>query len=185
MYHNRGSLLITAVFIIVIFSVLLAVMVRLVTNTRQVNVSEYYAIKAQNLAESANDFVLMMLFEAGSENSANSSLWVKLEPQVQKPIKNKSYELISCVGEQTGKEPFCNDTRCKVETAVVTPYNTGSQSDTIVVYNIKTTASCEVPWLENSTSEQVLTHRITRSVEVQATDIRWYNVETVGMSVSN
>lgn len=181
LHKNKGSMLITAIFVIVVFTILIAVMFRMVSDTRQANISSVYATKAENLAQGAAEMTLSMLFEHGKENAANSSLWAQLESAASPhPVNMKTYEVMNCDrDDMKGKEPFCNDSRCKVKSVKITPYSTGHSTDTTVVYEVVASASCQVPWVDHASSATTQYYPVERTVRLQVSDVRWYNVDAI------
>lgn len=184
LHKNKGSMLITAIFVIVVFTILIAVMFRMVSDTRQANISSVYATKAENLAQGAAEMTLSMLFEHGKENAANSSLWAlwaQLESAASPhPVNKKTYEVMNCDrDDMKGKEPFCNDSRCKVKSVKITPYSTGHSTDTTVVYEVVASASCQVPWVDHASSATTQYYPVERTVRLQVSDVRWYNVDAI------
>lgn len=183
LHKNKGSMLITAIFVIVVFTILIAVMFRMVSDTRQANISSVYATKAENLAQGAAEMTLSMLFEHGKENAANSSLWAQLEGATSPhPVNKIPYEVMKCTRDDIGKKekaPFCNDSRCHVKSVTITPYSTGHSTDTAVVYEVVALASCDVPWVDHASSTTTQYYPVERTVRLQVSDVRWYNVDAI------
>lgn len=180
LHKNKGSMLITAIFVIVVFTILIAVMFRMVSDTRQANISSVYATKAENLAQGAAEMTLSMLFEHGKENAANSSLWAQLEEATSPHPVNKTYEVMNCTRDDMKKNaPFCNDSRCQVKSVTITPYSTGHSTDTAVVYEVVASASCNVPWVDHASSTTTQSYPVERTVRLQVSDVRWYNVDAI------
>ncbi len=169
-------MILTAIFIIITFSIFLSVLVKILGDSKQVNVNSVFADRAENLAISGKELALAQLFELSKESSKKSSLWKNLEPTLKEPQNNKEYTILTCNNSNTA--PFCDNARCKIDKVTITPRITSNDDeilniDTPIVYEIVSKAICNVPNIENTNDNSV---RISKIATATVTDVRWHNL---------
>src|SRR5574344_750019 len=78
MLHNtfkKGSMLITAVFVILVFTSLIAIVSRLIIGSNQTQLTSVLGTQADALARSGTEFALAALFFPNTANSSESAIW--------------------------------------------------------------------------------------------------------------
>lgn len=83
----KGSMLITALMIIVFFSLILAAMARMLSNSDQNNLTASVGTQAELLAHSGTEYAMSRLFEINKVGAVQSSIW-EGEPPSSKKISD-------------------------------------------------------------------------------------------------
>lgn len=171
--HQKGSMLITAIFVILVFSSLLAIVSRLVIGANQVQLSSVLGTQADALARSGNEFALGALFFPNTANSSKSSIWgVNKGPQ---DFTITPLVLISNCKDKTDPN-FCEVvySGCYINKVTILAKNIGESetySDVKFEYVIESEAICEVPF--NDVASGSAGYKLTRHVRTVASDVRW------------
>lgn len=158
---NRGSMLVTAIFVIVVFTSLLAIISRILMRQEDVELGNVYSTQAEALARSGTEFALGALF-LPNKLSVDS-------PIFKEGIKEQEYIILQCPSEHN---TFCNvQGRCNIEKVTIIVRNLAkitSDTDILYEYQILSRASCTVPFINNTNS-----YKITREIQTVASDLRW------------
>ncbi len=180
LHNNRGSMLLSAVFIIVVFSVIIAVMIKILMGTDQVKLSATYSTQAEAIARGGAEFVLGTLFQPGHGNAYKSVLWQGSKPSSKTIIDNNF--CATHAGHLLCSKDFLVYTGCQLESVVIDVADASAdkenlkQSTVQYVYFITATASCNVPFTDTvmmTNADHANTYKITRTVEVSAVDLAW------------
>ena len=199
----RGSLLMTAVFVLVVFSGIAAVLAQILIQDRQVQLNAVLGSQARLMAESGLEYGMSSLFPLNRESSyaespSASRVWQTIKNDI-KTSGHASYDFIAseggvfgnCSKEASGSNTyFCKDlysqcwlSRLTVEAVDLAFLNDGSSPvslDSRIEYTIVSEASCEIPILDDDNSSSADTYVITRKAEITAADLRYS-----GSAISN
>ncbi len=195
--RQNGSMLITAVFVMVVFGVISAVIARMITEDRQNYLNSVMEIQAELLAESGLEYAMTEIFPLNRESSLSvySGKGSYFYEAIKDDLKNtgkadfdfigNSSDMSFCTSESSGKNDFfCRDmySGCYLSSLKVTAeditygHKTGITIKTTapIEYTIRSVALCEVPFLDagdndSGASKQYL---IRREKEITASDIR-------------
>jgi hypothetical protein len=176
MLHNtfkKGSMLITAVFVILVFTSLIAIVSRLIIGSNQTQLTSVLGTQADALARSGTEFALAALFFPNTANSSESAIWgIGKGPE---NYKSSALVLIdNCKGNND--QNFCSVvySGCyinKLSILVKDLNSSDSYADVKYEYIIDSEAICEVPFNDNSEGNRY--YNLTRHITTTATDVRW------------
>ena len=194
---SRGSMLITAVFVLVVFSGIAAVLGQILIQDRQVQLNAVLGSQAKLMAESGLEYGMSSLFSLGretsySENSEGySKVWLAIREEI-KTSGHASYDFIeketgvfgNCNAAASGSNTyFCKDlySRCwlsrltvdAVDLAFLGSGDSAVSLDSRIEYTITSEASCQIPILDDDNGRADDTYIITRKAEITATDLRY------------
>ena len=180
----KGSMLITALMIIVFFSLILAAMARMLSNSDQNNLTASVGTQAELLAHSGTEYAMSRLFEINKVGAVQSSIW-EGEPPSSKSLIPDNCSVVSqgddnifCNGYRNGcyLEKLQVDAREVLESSVVTG------ADVNYEYTIISEAVCLVPFTENG-CDTLACSKVERNYEVRrrevtkTADINWNTVD--------
>lgn len=182
LFYQKGSMLLTAVFIIIIFSVMLAVLAQMFQSNNQVKVNNFIAFHAETVAYSGSEYAMSYLFPLQQCTSSScysrsfeqnnwKNLWGESGENLDKrniididACKNRAY---------TDSDPLCNGVRdgCYISELSIEPKlkKINSIDTDGYVYTIISEATCEVPYVETLNNASP-TYQIKRRRILTVTD---------------
>lgn len=182
LHRKRGSMLLTAIAVIVVFSLLIAVSARMLMNSDQNKVTVSVGMQAELLAHTGTEFAMAQLFPLGASNGSLSSLlWGDGEPA------SKSILPANCssVSHEDGNI-LCNGFRdgCYLDKLYIDVKKIISDdvsgSDVLYEYRITSSAVCDVPFISSSCAPNSATcsgntsyYKVKRTETTKASDISW------------
>lgn len=164
----KGSLLVTAVFLMVVFSGLTAILAKILMNQDEVEISSVLGVQADALAKSGVEFALGSLFLPNTPNGTQSPIFAG-----KNITDGLEVTLIECSNGSTND--FCNVqyNSCKIDKVSVTVNDLSlisSNTDVKYQYHIISQASCDATFFSE---DNIHGYKISRQVDVYATDVRW------------
>lgn len=192
MYKQRGSMLLTAIFIIIVFSVMLAVLANILNNSSQQKVNFSLGIQAELLADSGIEYAMSWIFPL-SKCEEKSSVCEKYSYEFPSwsngtgwgldKINQPKYVLLdenNCKNiSHESDNPLCNGLRdgCYIKEIAIEPITMMNEKTEILnskikfKYKISSIAVCEVPFIDGHDINGSSTYNITREKHIIATDI--------------
>jgi hypothetical protein len=164
----KGSMLLTAIFLLTVFCALIAIMSRVFMGQEDVELSSVYGTQAQALARSGTEFALGALFVPGKTSAVES----KIFEGSFNLVADSPFTVIECNGYSENESNFCRvNNRCKLDKVTVSVNNLEdivTDADVKYEYYISAKASCEIPLVNGLKS-----YKVTRQLDTFATDVRW------------
>ena len=194
---SRGSMLITAVFVLVVFSGIAAVLGQILIQDRQVQLNAVLGSQAKLMAESGLEYGMSSLFSLGREKSysENTEGYSRVWQAIRNDIKasgHASYDFIekesgvfgNCNAAAAGSNTyFCKDlySQCwlsrltveAVDLAYLSPGDSTVSLDSRIEYTVTSEASCQIPILDDDNGRSDDVYTIIRKAEITATDLRY------------
>jgi hypothetical protein len=178
----KGSMMMTAVAVIVIFSLLIAFSARMLTNSTQNTVTVSVGSQAELLAHTGTEYAMALLFPLGSENgSLSSSLWGGGEPASRSILPDNCNSVSHASGNV-----LCNGFRdgCFLDKLYIDVKKIISDevsgSDVLYEYRITSSAVCSVPFIDtycepgsDICSGNTGYYQVRRSEITKSSDISW------------
>lgn len=176
MFHKiKGSLLITAIFVIIIFSIILASITRIFIAENERHISSVYSSYANLLAYSGVEYASSLLFPIQKNINLQGEriLWGPVLGSIYSEQK-EDIDLYSdiCNGSTKDVSSICtlSNNGCYLGGLTISAIDSSiSNIDQKYIYKIKSTGICKVPFIENENTGSYL---IKKQIVVLMSDIR-------------
>lgn len=175
MFHKiKGSLLITAIFVIIIFSIILASITRIFIAENERHISSVYSSYANLLAYSGVEYASSLLFPIQDGNlQGERILWGPILGVIYSG-QREEIDLYSdiCKGKTEDELPICSlsDNGCYLGGLSISAIDSSTWNiDQKYIYKIKSTGICKVPFIGNENTGSYL---IKKQTVVLMSDIR-------------
>lgn len=172
----------TAVAVIVIFSLLIAVSARMLSNSTQNTVTVSVGTQAELLAHTGTEYAMAQLFPLGSSNgSLSSPIWSGAEPASRSLLPSNCSSISHTQGNIlcNGFRNDCYLDRLYVDVRKIISDDV-SGSDVQYEYLITSSAICVVPFIDTYCAEgsdscagNTGYYQVRRSEVTKTTDISW------------
>lgn len=180
--YQKGSMLLTAVFIIITFSVMLAVLAQMYQSNNQIKVNNFIAFHAETVAYTGSEYAMSYLFPLQQCTSATcysssyeQTNWKNLWGQSGENLGKKNIiDIEACKNRaHIENDPLCNGVRdgCYISELSIEPkLKKMNSTDTDgYVYTIVSEATCDVPFIETLNIDSP-TYQIKRRRILTVTD---------------